>query len=271
MDFQLTKSFKGFYPFKLCTTSYIFPDYMAPNVERLAPYFDEIELLMFESSPEDVLPSKEEISSLMHMGKTFDTSFNVHLPIDINPCDRDPVTRQYAMDVVARLFDLTAPMFPSSYTLHLPFTEPSPKENDIKAWQERAYSSLDILVGRGIPGELIAIETLDYPIDWIDPVLSALDLSVCIDIGHLILYGFDFDAVYRRYAGKTKIIHLHGVSNGKDHISLDAMKPEDVYPICQALSGFRGTVSLEVFSFKHLKPSLSFLEKCWQAAGLNGI
>lgn len=263
MDALLNKSFKGFYPFRLCTTSYIFPDYMAPNVERLAPYFDEIELLMFESNP-DVLPSEQEISTLKRLGEKFGITFNVHLPIDIDPCDRDPVRRQHAVDTVMLVFELTAPILPTSYTLHMPFSGTSSDTDALRAWQDRAFESAEALIDRGIPCRRIAIETLDYPIDWIDPVLNTLDLSACIDIGHLMLYGFDFNEVFMRYAVRTQIIHLHGVLNGKDHLSLDAMKPEDVYPICQALSGFRGTVSLEVFSFKHLKPSLSFLEKCWQ-------
>ena len=46
----LSKSYKGLFPFKICTTSFIYPDHYIPNVKMLGPFVDEIELLVFESS-----------------------------------------------------------------------------------------------------------------------------------------------------------------------------------------------------------------------------
>jgi len=43
----LPKSYKHAYPFKLGTTSFIYPDGYVPNVKMLGPYMDEIELLFF--------------------------------------------------------------------------------------------------------------------------------------------------------------------------------------------------------------------------------
>ena len=42
---SLTKSYKGFYPFKLATTSFIYPDDYMPNVKMLGSFFDEIVFL----------------------------------------------------------------------------------------------------------------------------------------------------------------------------------------------------------------------------------
>ena len=47
----LPKSYKGIFPFKIGTTSFIYPDGYVQNVKMLAPYLDEIELILFESAP----------------------------------------------------------------------------------------------------------------------------------------------------------------------------------------------------------------------------
>ena len=67
----LPKSYKGLFPFKIGTTSYIYPDGYIPNVEALAPYLEEIELLLFESSPANLLLSPAEISDLGRLAKKY--------------------------------------------------------------------------------------------------------------------------------------------------------------------------------------------------------
>lgn len=261
---SLQKSYKKRFPFRICTTSYIYPDYIYPNAERLAPYLDEIELLMFESSPEECLPSKQEIQQLAVLRKAHDLSFQVHLPIDIAPTHEDRKIRRQGIDVIRRVFDLSSPLLPSSYILHLPWTSKSREDADIKRWREHCRNTIAILKAEGIPGESLAVETLDYPIEWAEPIISAFDLSVCIDIGHLLLYGFDFDAVYRKYSKITRGIHLHGVKDGRDHLALDVMDASRLEGIIRTLKGYTETLSLEVFSFRHLASSLAFFETCWE-------
>ena len=55
----LPKSYKGMFPFKIGTTSFIYPDNYVQNVNMLAPYLDEIELIFFESIPNS-LPTNHE-------------------------------------------------------------------------------------------------------------------------------------------------------------------------------------------------------------------
>ena len=65
----IAKSYKGLFPFKLGTTSYIYPAPILPNVMRLAPFLDEIELVLFESSCEDNLPGKDQIHRLKELSR----------------------------------------------------------------------------------------------------------------------------------------------------------------------------------------------------------
>jgi sugar phosphate isomerase/epimerase len=107
---------------------------------------------------------------------------------------------------------------------------------------------------------MISIETLSYPLNWLDEILTDFNLSVCIDVGHLMLYGFDPEAVFSKYKKRTPILHLHGVADHQDHLPLDRLTQADAKTVIKMLKQFEGVVSLEVFSFEHLKASLNFLE-----------
>jgi adenosylcobalamin phosphodiesterase len=48
---------------------------------------------------------------------------------------------------------------------------------------------MDTLCTSGIKSRIISIETLNYPLKWVEDILIDFNLSVCMDLGHLILYG----------------------------------------------------------------------------------
>ena len=258
----LPKSYKGLYPFKIGTTSFIYPDGYTQNVAMLGPYVDEIELLLFESAP-DSLPSTQEIKKLLSLSKEFDLTYNVHLPTDISLSDSEPSIRQSAIETLKKVMDLTASLSPSTCTLHLSYDEKGLETDRIKNWQDRLYRSVGQFVATGINAETISVETLTYPIEWVENILNDFNLSVCIDLGHLMVYGFDMETVFNRFCHRTSIIHLHGVENHKDHLPLNRLSKERSKVVRRILKRFTGVVSLEVFSYPHLKDSLPFLEELW--------
>ncbi|MBW1753844.1 MAG: sugar phosphate isomerase/epimerase, partial [Deltaproteobacteria bacterium] len=130
----LPKSYKGAYPFKLGTTSFIYPDHITPNIRMLGPYLDEIELLFFESQPAG-MPSPQEIKEIRQLAKDFDLTYNIHLPLDISLGAPDPSKRLTAIEIIKQIIDLTAPLAPSTYTLHLPYDEADFDNERIKRWQ----------------------------------------------------------------------------------------------------------------------------------------
>ncbi len=263
----LPKSYKHAYPFTLSAPSYIYPESLVPNVKLLAPYTDEIEVLLFESAA-DSLPTEDEIKTLAMIAEQFDLTYNVHLPTDISLTDNDPSVRQQAVKILQSVIHLTAPLSPSTYTVHLPYDEPSRAEADVKKWQEIAYNSMEqLLNSQSLPARNFSVETLNYPFEWADKIINDFDFSVCIDLGHLILYETDVQAVVDQYAEMTSIIHLHGVENGRDHIALNRLSKTHADLVREILTSFRGVVSLEVFSYHHLAESLTFLEKCLKTVG----
>ncbi|WP_373501474.1 cobamide remodeling phosphodiesterase CbiR [Desulfococcus sp.] len=264
-------SCKGVYPFRLGTTSFIFPDDYIPNVRVLAPCFDEIELLMFESRRPDSLPSKETVEALGRLSAETDTGYNVHLPTDVSLAAADGEERGWAADVLGRFIAATAPLSPSAYALHLPYEGYSADPEGVDQWRKAAARGIEALLGTGVRSDRLAVETLDYPFVWAAPLIEDYGLSVCMDIGHLILYGVDPLGFFERFRKKISLIHLHGVrfaggdkSAGQDHVGLDEMAPNHFPSIMEILSAFEGVVSLEVFSYRHLVPSLRVLEDQWQ-------
>jgi sugar phosphate isomerase/epimerase len=253
----LSKSYKGRFPFTLATTSFIYPDDYVPNVRRLGPYVDEIELLCYESAH---LPARGTIDELARLSGECGVTYNVHLPTDLSIGHRDQSHREQAVNAVLRTFERVAPLSPTTCTLHIPCDgHPLPAE-DSERWRDRVQVSLKkILEARVAPG-LISVETLDYPLGTLKDVIGAFGLGVCLDVGHLILHGRDVEKTFAEFKDKTAIIHLHGVRDGKDHLGLDRLPHDLGAPLTRILPTFKGVVSLEVFSFNHLSASLSWME-----------
>ncbi len=258
---ELHKSYKKKFPFKLCTTSFIYPANYIQNITMLGPYVDEIELLFFESHPENGLPVEKEMSELAEKLAEFNLSCNIHLPLDISLGDSDSQKRRHAIQTIKRLLPITNPLFPTTYTVHFTYEENEKTSKDIANWQKRVIDSMGEILGDGIPASLFTVENLNYPFEWTEDIIDRLQLRVCIDIGHFITRGESFEAAFEKHRSITDIFHICGVSGKKDHLSLEILAENHRYPLLRMLKNFSGIVSLEVFSFQHLESSLVALEK----------
>lgn len=254
----LPKSYKDLFPFKICTTSFIYPADYIPNVQRIGPFVNEIELLFLESGKAS-LPDRAVIHELAGLSDALNVTYNIHLPTDISPGSSDLRKRQTAVDSLKQVFDLTEILSPTTYTLHLP--QSTNQEMTVGVWRDNINACLDQLVDKVVPGEKISVETLSYPFDLVAPVIEAFHLSVCLDLGHLIVYGYDVARAFNAWLDKTTIIHFHGVDAKKDHVSLERMDKGIFDDIMNLMSRFSGVLSVEVFSFEDLKSSLACIEK----------
>lgn len=251
-------------PFKLATTSYIYPDHLLPNVVKLAPFFDEIELVLFESEGRNNLPEEEEIGALMDLSSHQELNFNVHLPIDIFLGDRSEEVRARGISVLKMVIERTLPLNPSTYTLHLSLRDRNGRdEEDVSSWRKRLIRSLEKMEGWGIPQKQISIETLGYPFEWIEDIVRDFGFSVCLDLGHILLYGQDLQGYMEKYLPQSSIVHFHGFQNGNDHLGIDNLDGKTVDLILSHLQNYTGVLSIEVFSLNDLKNSLKILEERW--------
>jgi len=275
MNSSILNNYRKRFPFKLATTSYIYPDEIVPNVIRLAPFFDEIELVLFESKGPESIPDSVKIDHLIELSKLHQLGFNVHLPLDLSLGDERDDVRIHGTSIIRTMIERTLPLNPSVYTLHLDFinsTLPplrnegdgeSVPEMDINAWQGRLARSLKEILAGGIESRQIAIETLGYPFKWVEDMVKEFGLSICLDIGHILSNDYDLGYYLKTYLPGTSIIHLHGVHEGSDHLGIETLSEPDLNLILSSLRHYHGIVSIEVFSINELKSSLSVLEEKW--------
>jgi len=120
----MLKNYRGRFPFKLATTSYIYPDEIVPNIIRLGPFFDEIELVLFESEKPESIPDPGVIDRLVELSKLHQVGFNIHLPLDVSLGDERDHVRIHGTSIMKTVMERTLPLNPSVYTLHLDFINP---------------------------------------------------------------------------------------------------------------------------------------------------
>jgi sugar phosphate isomerase/epimerase len=259
------KCYKKMFPFKLSTTSYIYPDHILPNVTKLAPFLDEIELVFFESEGQDNYPDEVELRNLTDFCLKGEVGFNIHFPIDIFLGDKDEEVRFRGISVVKKVIERTLCLKPSLYTLHFDLRDKNGREEtDIEAWRKRIIRSAQEMTEWGIEPKRISIETLSYPFEWIEDIVREFGFSVCLDIGHMLIYHQDIQGYFKKYLSQTSIIHLHGMENGVDHLGIDRLNGKMIDLILSKLQTFTGVLSIEVFSFDDLKKSLEVLEQRWK-------
>jgi len=246
------------FPFRIATTSYILPAEILPNISFLANYFDEIELVLFESGRESNLPTLGEIREMARLASVLDLTYNVHLPADLFFGDPDAALRRRFCDTAVRFYRRTQPLTPTCYILHLDSRRADGTvEPDKSAWGNRVRESIETMRMKGLDLRRVAVENLEYPLQRISPFVEAFDMSFCLDVGHLLRYGHDVAEQMGSFLKKSSKVHLHGVDNGKDHLGLDLIAPAQWGVIRSSLEGYGGGVSIEVFSLDDLTPSLA--------------
>jgi sugar phosphate isomerase/epimerase len=257
-------SLKNRFPFRLGCTSYVLPDHILPNVEFLADKVDGIELLVFEDDQTSNYPTAEEIMRLNELKEQHDLAYSVHLPLYQKLGSRNEAERIKGRDAMLRAVDATRALNPFAFDLHLE-PDQADKHNpvsDRSAWQNQHRKSLTEMIARGLPREITGIETLEYPFEWVDPIVFDLGFNVCLDIGHVWLMNYDADAYLEKYLPHVRNVHLHGIQSGKDHRSLDTLPIEQIAGFFDALASVpkERMVCIEVFSLEKLCPSLNLME-----------
>jgi sugar phosphate isomerase/epimerase len=249
---------------RLGTTSFIWPDTMVANVRRLGPLVDDVELLLF-SVDEDV-PDAHDVAQLAALKHEHSLTFSVHTPLDASLASADEARRQHGVDKVRRAIEWGRPLLPSGYAVHVYLGDqehdPTPPR-DLDAWRARACRSLEeLLATTGVAPGALCLECLDYDFALLAPVVRALDLSVALDVGHLMRDRRGLRAAVEQWLPRARLIQLHGTrSDGRDHVSLMHADRDEVTWLVRTLvdRGFGGVLTLEVFAAEALTESLAIV------------
>lgn len=271
------------------TTSYVLPDELVPNVRALAPFVDDVELILFEGEKSN-LPGRRDIHELRRLAEAGGGGFTVHLPLDAGLGELERTRRRHAQDTCLRVVDLTLGLEPHAFIVHpeLPLAyhpalgdEPD-RLDELPAsldgfWQEALGESLERLAE--LTGSFpLAVENLQYPYAWVWPLVEALDLGVTFDVGHLLKAGGKVKEHLSAFGERLTVVHLHGLVEGRDHQAITSYGEEE---LAELLSAFAATgdrrpvqrtsaaaeavfgaplvISLEVFGWRPTVPSLRYL------------
>ena len=190
--------------------------------------------------------SPQAIERLAALKQEQGLAYTVHLPLwSVEPSTLLTPVRQGSVRAVIECIQATLPLHPEVCVLHATGalaaefyrmrSQGAARALILRQFQNCARESLRaILAETGIPSRQLAIETIEFPFDLTMELAEELDLSICLDTGH-VLSGFsgpvELDEVLERCLPRLAEIHLHDsprlapgqpVVYGKDHQPLGA-------------------------------------------------
>ncbi len=227
----------------------------------------------------------ENIERLARMKKDLDLAYTVHLPLwSVEPSTPLEPVRMGSVDAILDIIDTVSDLAPEVYVLHatgalaaefyrmdLP---PVGKSLALKKFQGGAISSIQIILEESeIPSRKLAIETIEFPLDLTLEIAELLDLSICLDTGH-VLAGFSgatrFEDALKACMPRLAEVHLHDapafmktgqLGYGQDHQTLGSGDLDVDHLIKQLkVTGFDGPVILEL-GVKEAKRSVDYLQR----------
>ena len=267
--------------FRLGTTSYIIPAGLAENARWLAQQrlpgaesipVRDMQLVLFDlpAGPSN-LPNAATLAALQAVAAEYDFTYTVHLISDLRLGDAGE--EDYPALLQARqVIELTRVLNPWAYVLHLDGRHVktlSAQHPIYRRWQQDCAGALALLGEWTGDATLLAVENLEgYSPNFVQPVVERTAASRCVDIGHLWLDGHDPLPYLAATLPRTRVIHLHGLHEGRDHQSLMHTPPAQLDPIIALLlqAQYNGVLTLEVFGEEDFHSSLSALrasmERC---------
>lgn len=258
---QMPARLKARHTFRLGTTSYVYPADLLANAERLAPCVEDIEIVFYESAAD--LPPDETVARLAELGRRHNCSYTVHCPIDKRLGSESAAERNGLAATIREIVRRTRPLTPWAYLLHPDGVTREASPGRVRQWREAIEGLLPGIVREVGDPRRVCVENLHFPFAWCGEFIDNFGLSVCVDVGHLLRDGEDWEAHLRRHLPRTRVVHLHGVKEGRDHQALDTLPTPMLRRLLELLGSFDGVVTLELFDVEKVKVSLERLEACW--------
>ncbi|MEW5944722.1 MAG: cobamide remodeling phosphodiesterase CbiR [bacterium] len=258
-------------PFRIGATSFVHPADVETNARLLAGRVEDVEMVVFESAEISAYPTEEEVDRLCVRASREGFTWTVHFPLNAGIAHPDREKREKAAAEWKGLFRRVRPLLPLACVAHVPLeTEDETAEGwktldeaALKRWQGRAAEQLERLKGEGVETEIFCFENLDYPMEYLEPVMEAAGGGLCLDAGHVAAWGKeDLLAAAERYFDRIRAVHLHRHDGKWDHRALSDPLDDEHRRLVQFLmrNDFSGVVTLEVFSEDDLARSLSAMK-----------
>jgi sugar phosphate isomerase/epimerase len=249
----------------LGTTSYILPADLLTNIEALAPRVDDIEIVLFESDEMSNLPDEETIRKLKSIAAATNLTYTVHLPLDINLGSLIESERRRSVEKCLRIISLVSPLGSMPFIVHFhPAGGPGTGDIPPAGWVSSLTKSTRELLASGIEPDRLCVENLDYRYELVEEIVVHHGLSVCLDVGHMLLYNHPIEEFIDLHLHRIRVVHLHGLKDGVDHKDITDIPPDCLDMLMERLTSDSGrprVVTLEVFTPDDLKLSMAHLER----------
>jgi sugar phosphate isomerase/epimerase len=234
--------------------------------------------------------SRPSVEKLSQLKIEKDLEYTVHLPLwSVEPSTLLQPVRSGSVSVLIDIVKATLPLYPRRYVLHTTGALASEFYNMrlpdlgktviLKQFQTNAIQSIrELLAETGLESRKLAVETIEFPFDLTYEIAETLDLSICLDTGH-VMVGFsgavELFGVLEKVLPRLGEVHLHDgpwqgldrkIGYGKDHCPLGT-GDVDVPRLLMRLeeTGFSGPIIFEL-SIPQAKQSLDYIRKVYPKA-----
>jgi len=259
-------SYKNRFPFKIGTTSFILPvkdESVVANVVYLKDSFDLVQLLFFGKEYLDEVMSTRIIRDLKAIKDESGLRFTVHLPSDLELLKPSDDHMEESLGIIEKIMMETEILDVDGYVLHVDkLVKGSPGVELDREHFNLFHKALDaISVRLGNSANNILIENTSYDLTFFSSLIVRSKCSVCMDAGHISLYNHDYGRFIEVFHRKIRQVHLHGVSNGRDHQALTGLDVVAAGLFGHFLKEYTGSVIIEVYNLKDLVKSGEYIER----------
>ena len=168
------------------------------------------------------------------MGDSLGLSFSVHLPASLEIASRHGEKREKSVRMAVELINLMVELNPTYHILHIPVTPPTltavpgqyfttKNQDKFDGWAQRATDSLLMIQSRIGPNNKILVENINYSPIFLEIFWKSAICGLCLDMGHLMLGRESVSETTRQFMSAIGEIHLHGVIEYEEHLSLSVL------------------------------------------------
>jgi len=235
---------------------------LSDNLRSLSSDLSDMEMVLFDTDGHTNMPSPDEVIRLKALCKDLGMTCTVHFPVDICASD-DARIRRRCEDKCLRTVELFSQLAPFAWILHLTGAKRGRiPDDDIEKWRDKSRKSAERICSALDNKSKLCVETLDYDFSFIEDIVSDTGLSICLDIGHLIKFGYPVRQRIKKYMPLARVVHIHGVKpDGTDHVDLSYCSRELISETIAMMSdNSERVMTLEVFEDDY-EPSLKVLKE----------
>ncbi len=250
-------------PFSLGTTSFIKWDTWQNNILFLKDRVDFIQLLFLEDQPQHILPTLKDLDELIELKEQFNLRYSIHLPHRIQLSHPNEKLRINSTHRIQYILDYLKVLNPEYYVLHT-YLYDMLNANSIAQQLENLGQSLELILPYVDNSRQLAVESLHFDFELLEPIIKKYDLAVVIDVGQAQRYKKDYLNYIETFFENIVDIHIHGFDGKKDHESLKNMSEHDLTHLLDMLikKKYSKNMLLELFSEKNFEESMKIVQIC---------